>query len=65
MTDEKCCHVCVFFELQGDIYHTEEYCKLHDIRQKSATEHLRVCDDWTKSRYDGLKKVVAILKGLW
>lgn len=62
---EKRCYTCIYFEFQGDCYHSVEHCKLHNISQKHPLEHLDVCDDWTKSRYAGLKKVVAILKGLW
>ena len=60
---ENTCYTCIYFEFQGDFYHSVEHCKLHKISQKSPYEHLEVCDDWTKSRFDGVKKVIAILMG--
>lgn len=63
MSMVKNCHHCMYFELQGDVYHTVEHCTLHDINQKSATDHLEVCDDWKqKTIFHGLYKAIAIIK---
>ena len=62
---EKRCYTCRYFEFGGDTYHSVGHCKLHDISQKHVGDSLQVCDDWTKSRYSGIRKVVAVLRGLW
>ena len=62
---EKRCYTCTFFEFEGDGYYQIEHCKLHNIRQKSVNDSLEVCDDWCKSKWAGIKKVVAVLRGLW
>ena len=62
---EKRCYTCKHFEFEGDAYFSIEHCKLHDKYQKNRDECLKVCDDWTKSEFSGVKKVVAILKRMW
>lgn len=65
MTENKRCYTCVFFEFEGNDYHSVEHCKLHNIYQEHRNDSLEVCDDWCKSRWAGIKKVVAVLRGLW
>ena len=62
---EKRCATCVFYRIQGDTYFSQEYCNLHKISQNSPTGYLKVCEDWTESRYNGFKKAVSVLRGLW
>ena len=59
---EKICYTCKHFELEGDPYFQIEHCMLHEIYQKHRNEPLQVCDDWTQSKYAGVKKAIMILK---
>ena len=63
MTEEKKCCICHYYEIKQDYYYTWGHCKLHNIN--TSDEHLEVCDDYTKSRWAGFKKVIAILNKLW
>ena len=58
---KQICATCKHFELRGNAYFQIEHCMLHDTYQKHRNEPLQVCDDWTQSKYAGVKKVIAIL----
>lgn len=63
MTEKKKCCICHYYEIKQDYYYTWGHCKLHNIN--TSDEPLEVCDDYTKSRWTGFKKVIAILNKLW
>lgn len=67
MTEKgKTCYSCEYFKLQGDFYHSVEHCVLHNITQKSPTDHIEVCSDWKKkTKFSGVYKVIGVLKGRW
>lgn len=59
---EKRCYTCKHFEFKGDAY--IEHCKLYD-KYPNSDDCLKVCDDWTKSEFSGVNKVIAVLTRKW
>jgi len=50
----KCCWECDYHRLDGDTYHSVERCTLSGYTQKTAYDHLKVCEHF-KPKSKGLK----------